>query len=89
MPTTVWRRVKSGPPFGIEVRYLPADVGRGDDGVMIRFDMGTDLKHEFVRVEIPATDFAALMAEMIDANRRAFLDGVAQALLAAPDKEPE
>lgn len=64
----------------------PEDTNR--IGITLRFDPGSSIHRDRMEVIIDANDFASLFTEMIDQNRRAFLDAVANALLAHPDRAP-
>ncbi len=79
------RRSGKGSEGKVTVDYHcpPENVDRV--GITLRFDSGSPNQHDCMEVVIDANDFASLFTEMIDHNRRAFLDAVANALLAHPD----
>ena len=54
-------------------------------GIKFIFDPGSPIKRDQMVLRISADDFPAVLQSMIDANRKAFLEAVGQALLAYPE----
>ena len=79
------RTSEASPNDQVIVDYRGARNAVDSAGIYMRFDIGTEKKHEFVRVDVEPEDFAPLVAEMISCNRRVFLEAVAKALLAHPE----
>ncbi|PDT09780.1 hypothetical protein [Rhizobium sp. M1] len=76
-----WRRKDEAPNDTVIADWLAGDIGDELAGVVLRFDIGSENRHEYIGVDISPLDYAALMTEMIDNNRKAFLDAVGRVLV--------
>lgn len=83
-----WRTKARSPRDGVLVEYFTPPESVNDSGVILRFDIGTPIKHEYIEVDIYPEDYHLLLTEMLDSNRGAFLDAVARAILARPEPSP-